>query len=94
MSKPNCYDCKHRGSVPGDAHSRCRHPEVGGGSSNIIEDMARTLVGDMNAAAVKLGIKGNPHGIRSGWFMWPANFDPVWLESCDGFAAKEAEKPA
>ncbi|RKX65102.1 MAG: hypothetical protein DRP42_05335 [Tenericutes bacterium] len=23
MSKPNCYDCKHRRDVPGDAHSGC-----------------------------------------------------------------------
>ncbi len=25
--KPNCYDCKHRGSIPGDAHSKCKHPD-------------------------------------------------------------------
>ena len=23
-----CYECKHRGTVPGDAHSCCNHPEV------------------------------------------------------------------
>lgn len=23
MSKPDCYDCKGRGEVPGDAHSSC-----------------------------------------------------------------------
>ena len=23
MSKPNCYDCKGRGSIPGDCHSTC-----------------------------------------------------------------------
>lgn len=36
-----------------------------------------------------LNVRGNPHGIRKGWFMWPVNFDPVWLESCDGFEQKE-----
>ena len=35
-------------------------------------------------------IKGNKHGISSGWFMWPWNFDPVWLENCNGFENKEA----
>lgn len=30
------------------------------------------------------------HGIRSGWFLWPFDFDPVWLVSCDGFQPKEA----
>lgn len=33
----------------------------------------------------KLGIKGNPHGIVNGWFNWPYNFDPVWLDACGGF---------
>lgn len=37
----------------------------------------------------KLNIKGNPHGIENGWFIWPVNFDPIWLESCDGFILKE-----
>jgi hypothetical protein len=36
----------------------------------------------------ELAIKGNDHGIRSGWFMWPVNFDPVWLENCNGFSPK------
>jgi len=33
----------------------------------------------------KLNIKGNSHGIASGWFNFPYNFDPVWLENCDGY---------
>ena len=36
-----------------------------------------------------MGIKGNPYGIKSAWFEWPASFDPVWLENCDGFEAAE-----
>ncbi len=30
-------------------------------------------------------VSGNRIGIQGGWFMWPANFDPTWLVSCDGF---------
>jgi len=37
-------------------------------------------------------VKGNPHGIRNGWFMWPLNFDPVWLDSCDGFSDNPKDK--
>jgi len=85
---PNCYECVYRGSIPGDAHSRCNHPEVKQDDTPI-----RALVdmlGEKNDGAVKkLNIKANPHGIRFGWFMWPANFDPVWLENCDGFKTKE-----
>ena len=38
-------------------------------------------------------VKGDPHGIKSGWFCWPFNFDPVWLVECDGFD-KKAEATA
>lgn len=31
-------------------------------------------------------VSGAAHGIRNGWFFWPVNFDPTWLQSCDGFS--------
>lgn len=31
-------------------------------------------------------MKGNLHGIRNGWFSYPHNFDPVWMEKeCSNF---------
>jgi len=36
-------------------------------------------------AMEKLEIKGDRYGMKNGWFMWPANFDPTWLENCNGF---------
>lgn len=36
-----------------------------------------------------LNIKGKEHGIKKGWFFFPSNFDPIWLENCDGYEAKE-----
>ena len=65
INKPDCYKCKYRDIIPGDCHSRCRHPKAG-----------------------ECNIKGNEHGIKEGWFMWPFNFDPIWLENCDGFKEK------
>lgn len=61
----------------------------------------RNLVGDVHSKCIHpsisertfenpLNIKGNPHGIQKGWFNWPVNFDPVWLESCDGFYPKNS----
>jgi hypothetical protein len=32
-----------------------------------------------------INVKGNPRGIKNGWFTFPFNFDPLWLEECDGF---------
>lgn len=64
MSKRNkrneCFRCKHRRSIPGDAHIQCVNPDA--------------------------TMKGNKHGIQSGWFMYPINFDPVWKEQdCKNF---------
>jgi len=36
----------------------------------------------------ELDIQGNAIGIRKGWFAWPVNFDPVWLDNCNGFEDK------
>lgn len=87
MEKPNCYKCKHRGNVPGDAHSCCVHPEI---KKNVTEEMYAALgIGGISSpSAAKFKIQANSHGVQQGWFMWPVNFDPVWLENCDGFEEK------
>ena len=28
MDKPNCYNCKHRRDIAGDAHSSCANPNA------------------------------------------------------------------
>ena len=87
MKKPGCYECVYRRDIPGDCHSLCAHPATGG-EGDIFDKVFATFTGE---AAAELHVIGNANGIRSGWFMWPANFDPVWLENCDGFTAKETE---
>jgi len=90
MNKPDCFKCKHRGKVPGSEHSRCNHPST----KKLIEDnpMLEVLgifasVGRVPPIQLETGlnIEGDPHGIAKGWFNWPFNFDPLWLENCDGF---------
>lgn len=92
-TKPNCYACKHRRGVPGDAHSSCHHPAV----AHLHDGMGAILgllgkrgpLAGMPIGDNPLNVTGNPHGIRNGWFIWPLNFDPVWLETCDGFEERE-----
>ena len=91
MDKPNCYNCIYRGTIPGDAHSRCNHPKVKI-DKNEFSAMVDVFAGKTREAAKELDIRGNALGIRRGWFMWPANFDPVWLENCNGFKNKKGEK--
>jgi hypothetical protein len=86
-TKPNCYACIHRRELVGDAHSRCANPRIS--SEDAIISPMLLLTGKIPPAMKRLNVTASQHGIRSGWFMWPMNFDPTWLESCDGFAAKE-----
>ena len=94
----NCLACKHRRPLSGDTHSACHHPE----NEKMLENPMAQLfaifasVGRVepvvdNGAAAKIGITLNEHGVRSGWCNWPMNYDPIWVQSCNGFTSKEHE---
>lgn len=76
--KPDCYQCRFRGDLPGDTHSCCRYPSNETGLFDLFKPANLA-----NIATLK--IEGHPHGIAKGWFLWPVNYDPVWLLHCDGF---------
>lgn len=77
-----CYKCRYRGTVAGDCHSCCNYP---GNDTGILSFFSEINIEN----ARKLNIRASQHGISKGWFMWPINFDPVWLENCNGFVEKE-----
>jgi hypothetical protein len=85
----NCYECEYRGGCAGSASSCCEHPSIEKTSIGEIMGMLGS-VGRVPTIIMEnyLDIRGNAHGIRSGWFNWPYNFDPVWLENCNGFKKK------
>lgn len=94
MSEPNCYSCKWRGKVCGSAHSNCNHPSVKAAHEDAGLQIASIFAGVGRCAPVimqskELNIKANPHGIKNGWFNFPLNFDPRWLENCDGYEKQE-----
>lgn len=84
MKNPKCILCTHRASIPGDAHSECKHPTVANGPLSVLVALA-----GVGSEANALNIKANSYGIKMGWFMWPLNFDPTWLENCDGYKEKK-----
>lgn len=90
--KFNCYTCEYRGRVPGSAHICCEHPSVKKDKTPMGEIMA--IFGSVgrvpphSQSGGELNIKGHPHGISSGWFNHPYNFDPTWLVNCDGYKQK------
>lgn len=91
--KPNCYECQYRRELPGDAQSACAHPGIADQKNSPLTEMMAILAGvgrgtPIQGVSATLHVKGNPAGIRRGWFNHPWNFDPVWLEECDGFKQK------
>jgi len=93
VMKPNCYECKHRGGVPGSCHSSCHHPAFKAvhddplmGIMAIFGSVGRAAPLQVTSDTCK--VVGNEHGRRRGWFNHPMDFDPVWLVSCTGFEKK------
>jgi hypothetical protein len=93
MDAPNCYKCKHRGTIPWDAHSECKNPKIS--ECDKILSLFAIMRGQKSGSMKRLNISGNETGISRGWFNWPINYDPAWLLTCDGFekgGTNEAEK--
>ena len=95
VKKFDCYTCKYRGKVAGSAHSSCNHPSLTKVKDNPMLNLMAIFASvgrnpPMIASSEELNIKGNSHGIKNGWFNFPFNFDPIWLENCDGYIKKEA----
>jgi hypothetical protein len=39
-----------------------------------------------------MGITAHPQGVRGGWFGFPLNYDPVWMQGeCKHFEQKERQ---
>ena len=96
-TKPDCYKCKYKGEVPGSAHICCKHPANKEALDNPMLGLLSGLASvgrmpPMVAKAEGLKVVGNEHGISHGWFNHPFNFDPTWLESCDGFKKQKTCK--
>ena len=88
-----CYSCEYRGTIPGDAHSCCRHPAYKDINSNPLLAMMGMFasagrVDPICAKTEGIDVVGDPHGIRNGWFNHPFNFDPTWLVKCTGYKEK------
>ena len=77
-------------TIPGDAHLECKHPKIND-SDRVLSGFSM-MMGLPTPAAKRLNVSGDVTGIKRGWFMWPINFDPTWLETCDGFEKKGGEQ--
>lgn len=71
--EPKCYTCKHRGTLPGDAHSTCKQALYE--YSNRNPDLT-----------INIRVSLDPYGVSKGWANWPFNFDPLWVDDCNSYA--------
>lgn len=103
MTRPDCYTCKFRGPIPGDAHSECRHPaaSIQAGiwfMAKALGDLASpeppTEVSTTVSVDPPLDIAFHAIGLRRGWATWPLRFDPTWLTACNGWQAKASPEPS
>jgi len=78
--KPNCYQCVHRRNLSGSAHSSCNAMKEAGAVAGLV-----FLTGNSEMKAGRFHVRANTHGVRSGWFNWPMNYDPAWLIECSMF---------
>lgn len=91
--KFDCWTCEYRGDVAGSAHSSCEHPVNLKHPIPPMMKLGMIMSGGsmppMYPIKNPLKIKGNEQGIRGGWFGYPLNFDPIWLENCEGYKKGE-----
>ena len=78
MKMYDCYQCPHRGEVPGSAHSSC----------NFLTPQRKSAIGLLAMIGRMPVITDkddqpllvfNEVGVKNGWCAWPINFDPVWV---------------
>jgi hypothetical protein len=79
-----CYNCQNKGPVSGSAHSSCTAYIDIYRKNNINPLESFKLLNRSNDIPI-----GDKHGIENGWFMFPYNYDPVWMRSeCKLYKAK------
>ena len=82
----DCYKCKHRGNIEGNTHNCCNHPLIGDYTDLLVKLVRHK--GNLPDEVKDFNIVANSHGVKQGWFFWPMDFDPVWLNNCDKFETK------
>ncbi len=45
-------------------------------------EFKKSIPGDSHISCSKpdKDMQGDRHGVRNGWFLYPLNFDPIWMQ--------------
>lgn len=79
MSK--CHSCKYRKNIPGDTHSKCEYPLLKPQDAMNITMASMANPDAFNKVVLEnFGFTASTHALQSGYFCFPSNFDPTWME--------------
>lgn len=93
--KEICSTCIHQGTVPNSRHSSCHCPraeqlisfsgELRAFLLILLQEnrVEQSLIYPMRLEISDEAMRVN-EPIQNGWFTWPFNFDPIWIEKCTG----------
>ena len=95
-AKPDCYQCEYHKPLGHKGRIGCFQPKVRGLRRMSSEDTMWGILGTLEGLPIAasnlsflFGITINLEGMLKGEFRWPFNYDPTWLEACDGFKQKK-----
>ena len=91
MCQNTCSNCKFRGSVAGSAHISCNYPKF----KEVQKlELSMLILGNLNVAndflESNFGFTVSQHPVSSGWFNFPFDFDPAWIQ---GECTKHSNNP-
>ena len=91
MNERNCYNCKFKQNIAGDAHVSCEFPNL---TANDKFSISGLLIANFKQGNQVLksnfGFSVDSHPVQNGWFNFPINFDPNWIQ---GECKKHSENP-
>lgn len=90
----DCLECKWREKLNHSSHSKCCHPEFTEMNESKIGEILTKLgkrAGSIHLRPKTIEVIGDPHGMDSGWFNHPFNYDPIWLLKCTGYKHIDAD---
>ena len=80
MSNLNCYNCDYRGKSMSSSHLSCKYPLFNEEQRIKISILSTGSSENFNQFLENnFGFKANIQGIINGWFSFPLDFDPTWI---------------
>ncbi len=85
MCERSCSTCAYMKRIPGDCHIKCDYPLMNKETSSILSlaSIANPIAFNQEVERM-FGFTASEHGLLAGYFCFPDNFDPTWMNgSCN-----------